>query len=401
MKRESLSKVLSLITAVSLLFGMMVTAHAAEPTLTRGEMAALLVEGAGLSEQVASYQAKPSAFKDVAESSAYKGCINLAYEKGLVSGTGNGCFSPDAKTTQVEAAAVILRSAKVPGEVLKAWPASFHTAADSTGLLAGVDYNANGQVTEAAFRQMMSNAAAAMAGKPFIGISWKNDAQDYSSFHDIIALAGGVAVELPQISNLEDAKAAVNAVEGIIVTGGEDINPDLYGEKHDPLLEDNNAHRDVRDTSDYNLIKAAVDEDVPMLAICRGMQMLNVVCGGGIVQDLPTYLGTDDANYKVHRNRPDWARHDITVTDNSKWVAEIVGNDGMKDVASWHHQVVNPERVGKGLTVTSYGPDEVIEAVEYQSNEFALGIQFHPEADAKENLDFAAFFGTLVKYAGN
>lgn len=647
MKRNSLSKVLSLITAVSLLFGMMVTAHAAEPTLTRGEMAALLVEGAGLSEQVASYQAKPSAFKDVAESSAYKGCINLAYEKGLVSGTGNGCFSPNAKATQVEAAAVVLRSAKVPGEVLEAWPASFNTAADSTGLLAGVNYNANGQVTEAAFRQMMSNAAA-MAGKPFIGISWKNDAQDYSSFHDIIALASGVAVELPQISNLEDAKAAVNAVEGIIVTGGEDINPDLYGEKHDPLLEDNNAHRDVRDTSDYNLIraaldanepmlticrgtqmlnvvcgggliqdlpthlnkdgatyvthrysasgdyarhdvtveedskwlqdilgstsvqnvaswhhqvlnparvgkgltvvaygpedvieaveyqantfalgiqfhperdalgkdakcdvdtcrsffktlvyyatnqdkpmigiswggdpvdyvdmheiidklggvtvrmpqitsyedavealktvdgiimtggedinpdlygeehspllednneyrdirdtsdynliKAAVDEDVPMLAICRGMQMLNVVCGGGIVQDLPTYLGTDDASYKVHRNRPDWARHDITVTDNSKWVAQIVGNDSMKNVASWHHQVLNPERVGKGLIVTSYGPDEVIEAVEYQSNEFTLGIQFHPEADAKENPDFAAFFGTLVKYAGN
>ena len=183
------------------------------------------------------------------------------------------------------------------------------------------------------------------------------------------------------------------------VTGGQDINPDLYGEGAQPLLEDNNEERDIRDTSDYNLIKAAVAENVPMLTICRGMQMLNVVQGGGLIQDLPTYLEKDANVYKTHRNAPDWARHDITVEAGSKWMAEIVGGSSMKNVASWHHQVLNPQKLGEGLKVTAYGPDQVIEAVEYQANEFTLGVQFHPEADALTDAAFAAYFNTLLKYA--
>ncbi len=88
-------------------------------------------------------------------------------------------------------------------------------------------------------------------------------------------------------------------------------------------------------------------ENVPMLTICRGMQMLNVVQGGGLIQDLPTYLEKDANVYKTHRNAPDWARHDITVEAGSKWMAEIVGGSSMKNVASWHHQVPTPE-AGRG-----------------------------------------------------
>ena len=143
-----------------------------------------------------------------------------------------------------------------------------------------------------------------------------------------------------------------------------------------------------------------------MLVICRGMQMFNVVCGGGLIQDLPTYLNKSDAEYKVHRNKPNWARHEIKAEANSKWLSDIIGGTELADVASWHHQVANPERIGEGLTVVAYGPDQVIEAMEYQANNFALGVQFHPEADALGGEDAvcnptiaANFFGALVNHA--
>ena len=106
--KQQFRKILSLTTAAVLTLGMVVTAHAADSGMTRGEMAKLLVEGAGLSGQAAEYAAKTSAFQDVAEGSAYEGYINLAYDQGLMSGTGGGSFRPDAKTTQLEAAAVPL-----------------------------------------------------------------------------------------------------------------------------------------------------------------------------------------------------------------------------------------------------------------------------------------------------
>ena len=185
----------------------------------------------------------------------------------------------------------------------------------------------------------------------------------------------------------------------VVVTGGEDINPDLNGEEASPLLEDNTEYRDIRDTSDYNLIKAAVDTNEPMLDICRGMQMLNVVCGGGLIQDLPSYLDTEGDSYRVHRNAPDWARHSITVTDTGSLLYGIVGGETLDGVASWHHQVVNPDRVGDGLTVVSTAEGGIIEALEYQANDFTLGVQFHPEADALTSDAFMAFFQALLDAA--
>ena len=242
------------------------------------------------------------------------------------------------------------------------------------------------------------NLVAYASEKPVIGISWGGDPVDYTDIQDIIREAGGVVTHLPQITRYEQAVSALKSVDGIVVTGGEDINPDLYGDEHSPLLEDNTEYRDIRDTSDYNLIQAAVQTDEPMLAICRGMQMLNVVCGGGLIQDLPTYLGKDDS-YRVHRNKPDWARHDITVTDTDSLLYSIVGGTSLADVASWHHQVANPQRVGQGLTVVAYGPDEVIEALEYQTNDFTLGVQFHPEADALDHDAYMDFFEALLAHA--
>ncbi|MEA4932032.1 MAG: gamma-glutamyl-gamma-aminobutyrate hydrolase family protein [Lawsonibacter sp.] len=409
MTQKRFRKFLSLLLALAAMLGLTVTTAAAADTgVTRGEMAAILVETAGFTNQKEAYAAKACAFQDVAEGSEYEGWINLAYEAGLVSGSGNGCFYPDDEVSQVEAAAMILRYAGVPDVVFNTWPKDYNTAAVSTGLTGGFSFDPDQNATEDMVRQMIHNAAA-IEGKPFIGISWKNNDQDYTKFHKIVALSGGVAVELPQITGRAEADAVVSGVDGVIVTGGEDINPDRYGEDHSPLLEDNNAQRDIRDNSDYNLIQAALEEDLPMLCICRGMQMLNVACGGGLMQDLPTYLGKDSVVYVTHRYKAsgDYARHDITVEENSKWLEDIIGGSELASVASWHHQAANPERVGNGLTVAAYGPEHIIEAVEYQANTFALGIQFHPERDVLGEdalCDVGIcrhFFETLVDFASD
>ena len=189
--KTSFRKVLSLATASALALSMAIVGSAAEgDTLTRGEMAKLLVEGAGLSDQVAQYQAQESVFQDVAEDSEYKGYINLAYAQGLVSGTGGDTFSPDAQTTQVEAAAAIMQYAGVPDAMLDSWPAAYNETAQRVGLTDGITYNGSAAVTEGQFQAMLTNGSD-LVGKPYIGITWKANDQDYAGFKAVIAAAGG------------------------------------------------------------------------------------------------------------------------------------------------------------------------------------------------------------------
>ena len=202
---------------------------------------------------------------------------------------------------------------------------------------------------------------------------------------------------------------------------------------------------------DLNLLQQAIAMDVPMLAVCRGAQGLNVALGGGLIQDIGTYLGQkvqngeedasrvsvvmDDSScetphYRVvldgvdHRGATDYNYHTIAGgVDNenvaidktkSKWMYQILGTDSLNFVATWHHQAANSERIGKGLTVVARSSDGIVEAIEYQDNLFALGLQFHPEHDAlsstcvdsygnviDQNKDQCnALLGALVHYAG-
>ena len=453
MKQTASRKFLSLITAGALTLSLIGSAWAAtDPGLSRGEMAALLVEGAGLSDQLAEYEAKPSAFKDVAEGSTYEGAINLAYAKGLMSGTGNGNFNPNATATQVEAAAILLRYADVPDSVLNTWPKSYNTAASSTGLTQGVTYAADSAVTQDVFSKMLANAKS-MDGKPFIGITWKSNSQDYAAFATVIRAAGGVPVELPQITSVavgydnnnavkseyleqsgmlkqayaDQIKAkefantnvaqAMDGVDGVFFTGGEDISPSLFAE---PQTEANHgeAINATRDISDYTLMAYCISEDIPTFAACRGMQMMSIVSGADFIQDIPDYYASQGASYgDLHRmpadapNR-DYARHDVDIIDRDSWLYNIVGDTQLANVSSWHHQAVKSVE-GTELTVvakTTYNGVDIIEGVENKNNTFCLGVQFHPENDCslvlyqgKESpCDFDTclkFFETLVAHA--
>ncbi len=453
MKKKAARRILSLTAVFALVLGMMLTTRAADNGLTRAEMTKLLVEGIGMADQAGVYAGHKSAFTDVAEDSQYEGYINLAQAKGLVSGVGEGKFAPDAKTTQTEAATVLLKYYGVPAGLMKAWPADYESMARWSGLMDGLTFEGGKTLTAEMFQKMLANGPA-VAKKPVIGISWKSSDQDYSAFKTVIQAAGGIPVEMPKVvssavqydaegkvagaylessGNLKQQYAdviksrdfsksnvdkAMADIDGMFFTGGEDISPSLFAvpQPVENMGEEINAARDI---SDYILMAYCIEKDVPTFAVCRGEQMMSIVSGCTFIQDIPAYYAEKGVEYHdEHRMPPgtpnrDYERHDVEVfKDSSKWMYNIVGSTELKNVSSWHHQVVDSVE-GTNLTVvakTNTNGIDIIEAVERQDKTFCLGVQFHPENDCKTVLvdgkeavcDFEVcmnFFRTLTKYA--
>ena len=227
-----------------------------------------------------------------------------------------------------------------------------------------------------------------------VGVSWNADEidKDAQLYIDAVTKAGGEAIYLPQIKTEDDAKNALAEIDALVVTGGEDIDPSYYDEEPNEKLETVN---EVRDTSDSLLIKAALDEDIPMLCTCRGMQFLNVLSGGTLYQDLPTQNPSDidhrDPNGKV------FAKHEITV-DKDNIVAAAFGGEGTYTVNSWHNQAV--DQLGDNLKVVATAPDGVVEAIVREDKDYVMGLQFHPEAMIAEGDDsFLAFYTNLIDQA--
>lgn len=303
--------------------------------------------------------------------------------------------------------------------VLSAIPAEDVLVLDHTGsgissldelsaLLAGMTQAVTADLTLNEEDELVALCITDCSPRPTVGISWMMDDQDYSRFIEILARNGAIALELPQITDAESAQTALAQVDGIILTGGVDIDPSFYGE--DPTPNGASDTRPERDISDINLAQQAIALDVPVLAICRGMQILNVALGGGLIQDIPTYFQEQGIQTDIsHMNDDGTQYHDIdTIDPESKWFSSIVDSEIYADAATSHHQAIDPERVGEGLTVVAYAPDGIIESVEYQDNLFALGIQFHPERDALQlscqqvvdQMLCNRFFRTLIQYAG-
>lgn len=172
MKRLSL-KATSLILALVLALSLSVTAFADDnaASMTRAEVTQEVIKNMGLAAQAEASAKDASAFKDVAEGSKFEGAINLACSKGIVNGVSKDAFAPDAAVTQLEAAAMILRSTGLDKALLKDWPADYDDMAVWSGLMDGLTYEASKPVTTAMLEQMLKNAAA-IADKPVIGISW-------------------------------------------------------------------------------------------------------------------------------------------------------------------------------------------------------------------------------------
>ena len=236
--------------------------------------------------------------------------------------------------------------------------------------------------------------------KVAVGISWLEDieqeehGEDLQAYINTIEKAGGEPVLLPLVKDQEEAKKELEKVDVLVMTGGEDINPSLYGEKPDPKLEDVN---DERDTSDLAMLQEAIDEDMPVLCTCRGFQVLNVLQGGSLVQDIPTSEEYKDSKI-VHRDpaEEEFAIHKITI-DKDSILAQITGATEL-DVNSWHHQGV--KKLGDGLKVTATSEDGMIEGLEREGSTYVVAVQCHPEWSVEEGDDsFLVFFEHLMSQA--
>jgi gamma-glutamyl-gamma-aminobutyrate hydrolase PuuD len=197
---------------------------------------------------------------------------------------------------------------------------------------------------------------------------------------DAIARAGGRPLLVPPSEDGVDE--TLDALDGLLFSGGSDIDPSEYGAQAHP--ETNNTRPD-RDRGELALLEAALARDMPVLAVCRGSQVLNVARGGDLVQHLPDVVGDDK-----HKHTPGvFADHDVRVERESR-LGSLVGEHA--PVKSHHHQGFG--RVGEGLREVAWAEDGTIEALEAPDRRFALGVLWHPEAGE----DFA-LFEALVREA--
>lgn len=199
--------------------------------------------------------------------------------------------------------------------------------------------------------------------------------------------AGGLPLVLAP-GRPEDAPELLDHVEGLLLSGGSDVDPALYGAAPHPKL-----GRVVRERDEFELALAreALERDLPLLAICRGHQVLNVATGGTLVQDIPSEL-TGDVGHDSRRRRWEPA-HMVQVNEGTR-LREILGRSTVS-VNSFHHQAI--ERVGRGLLVSACSiGDRLVEAVEMPDRRFVLGVQWHPEAYWNREDGFQTLFAALV-----
>jgi len=206
-----------------------------------------------------------------------------------------------------------------------------------------------------------------------------------ASYVDALESAGLIPLVVPPLSNPDAAAAILDSVDGILLTGGEDVNPSRYGHPPHPLLKTVN---DLRDTTELALIREAKHRRTPILAICRGIQVLNVALGGTLIQDIRAEcegaLDHDDGRPRKTRT------HTITVEPTSL-AASALGTTECS-VNSLHHQ--SARDVPAELKVTARSPDGIIEALETRDPDWwVLAVQWHPEemTDSPEPWDRGLF----------
>jgi putative glutamine amidotransferase len=226
--------------------------------------------------------------------------------------------------------------------------------------------------------------------RPIIGITTYVEPASWGVWHDLettliphgyveaVTLAGGRAVLLPP----DDADAGVlRVLDGLVLAGGADLGPELYDAPPEPLTDS----RPRRDSAEMLLTRAALDADLPILGVCRGMQLLAVAAGGRLHQHLPDVLG-----HEKHRPAPGvYGSQQARFAGGSR-IAALVGGD--VEIDCYHHQGVADAGT---LTVTGRTEDGLAEAVEDPARRFVLGVQWHPEVSRDTRL-----FGALVEAAG-
>jgi putative glutamine amidotransferase len=223
---------------------------------------------------------------------------------------------------------------------------------------------------------------------PTIGITRCSKLDDY------IASIEQTGAKARILEVTESPRKVLTEIDGVLLTGGGDVDPVFYGEERHPATEDAEAGRDE---FEIDLARRALTDDIPLLAICRGAQVLNVAAGGTLVQDIPSAVTSDlSHSVKLPKNLD---CHDISIEEGSR-LARVLGPRAEAArgcrVNSRHHQSVG--RPGAGLVVSAKAPDGIIEAVEKPDNRFCIGVQWHPE-NFWESGEFRPLFDAFVSAA--
>jgi putative glutamine amidotransferase len=230
--------------------------------------------------------------------------------------------------------------------------------------------------------------------KPLIGIGSDVLRQDgerdrafvFTTYVEALRRAGAVPVLIPP--QPENAAELVDDLDGLLLAGGDDCDPSVYGEERHPTVAPMDPRRQANDLS---LARAARERGIPTLGICLGVQVMNVAAGGTLIQDIASEVDTDID----HASQPsDRHRHEVLIEAGTQ-LAGILGAREL-NVNSSHHQAIG--RVAGPLRVTAHAPDGVVEGLEDPSHPFYLGVQWHPEDMAREE-SATSLFGAFVEAA--
>jgi putative glutamine amidotransferase len=227
-----------------------------------------------------------------------------------------------------------------------------------------------------------------MAHEPVIGVTRCSRLDDYVASVE----RSGARARVLEVS--ESPRTVLETIDGVLLTGGGDVDPAFYGENRHETVEDAEPGRDE---FELDLARRAMEDDVPVLAICRGAQVLNVAAGGTLVQDIPTAVTTELTHSLTEPKN--CVAHDITVDVDSRLHSALgaaVSAACACRVNSRHHQSVR--KLGRNLKASAMAPDGVIEGIEAPDAAFCLGVQWHPENFWRTG-EFRSLFEEFVKAA--
>lgn len=234
--------------------------------------------------------------------------------------------------------------------------------------------------------------------KPIIGIGSDIESPSgkreqsfvYLTYAEAVRRAGAIPLLVPP--QPENAAELVDALDGLLLAGGDDCDPAIYGEERHSTVDPMDPRRQENDLA---LAHAARAKGLPTFGICLGLQVMNIEAGGTLIQDIDSQHDTEIAHASIPEDR---ARHAVMIEGGTR-LAELLAESELH-VNSSHHQAVR--EVGEGLRVTAHAPDGIIEGLEDPRHPFYLGVQWHPEdmtGEGSATSLFAAFIGAARRHA--
>lgn len=239
---------------------------------------------------------------------------------------------------------------------------------------------------------------------PIIGVPAINDLDaagvhaprfsNNQSYLRAVEAAGAAPILIPHLEDPEALRRIYDMLDGILLTGGVDIHPKFYGQEPHPSLDPSDVGLDRTETG---MLPWALEDDLPVLGICRGEQVLNVIMGGTLIQDIYSQYETSiDHRESFKRKIRDFLAHDIVIEDGSR-LRSIVGEDRV-GVNTSHHQSI--DKVAPGLVATAWAPDGIVEAIESRDHHFLVAVQCHPEELWRKHAWARQLFSEFVTAAG-